>query len=181
MYLPFERNYIAPTAHTLHSEVRYTGHGDKTHSTSKQDTQYIEARHTVHRGKIISGAREDTKKGASGIASRGSSRKNGGYLLSHLRSTIGAGGLNFSVRNGKRWNPGAITTRMGDMMNATLYLQTTTSLKKCAEETKPRGFYAMIYRSFLFSLIVFATRKEVRLTAYTGMILFFPLSCASYI
>ena len=34
----------------------------------------------------------------------------GGYLLSHLRSTIGVIGLNFSVRNGKRWNPGAITT-----------------------------------------------------------------------
>ena len=26
-------------------------------------------------------------------------------------STIGATGLNFSVRNGKRWNPGAMTTR----------------------------------------------------------------------
>ena len=25
-------------------------------------------------------------------------------------STIGASGLNFSVRNGKRWNPAAITT-----------------------------------------------------------------------
>ena len=25
-------------------------------------------------------------------------------------STIGAGGLNFSVRNGKRWNPAAIVT-----------------------------------------------------------------------
>ena len=36
--------------------------------------------------------------------------KNGGYLLSHLRSTIGAVGLNFSVRNGKRWNPDTITT-----------------------------------------------------------------------
>ena len=53
--------------------------------------------------------------------------------------------------------------------------------EEVAEETKPRVFYAMIYRSFLFSLIVFATRSEVRLTAYTGMILFFPLSCASYI
>ena len=31
------------------------------------------------------------------------------------------------------------------------------------------------------SLIVFATRSEVRLTAYTGMILIFPHSCASYI
>jgi hypothetical protein len=27
-----------------------------------------------------------------------------------LRSTIGAVGLNFSVRNGKRWNPDAIAT-----------------------------------------------------------------------
>ena len=32
----------------------------------------------------------------------------------------------------------------------------------------------MIYRSFLFSLIVFAARSEVRLTAYTGMFLLFP-------
>ncbi len=36
--------------------------------------------------------------------------KNGDYLLSHLRSTIGVGGLNFSVRNGKRWDPDAIVT-----------------------------------------------------------------------
>ena len=27
-----------------------------------------------------------------------------------LRSTIGTIGLNFSVRNGKRWNPNVITT-----------------------------------------------------------------------
>ena len=37
--------------------------------------------------------------------------KKGGDLLYRLvDSTIGATGLNFSVRNGKRWNPGAITT-----------------------------------------------------------------------
>ena len=36
--------------------------------------------------------------------------KEGGDLLSHRRSTIGAGGLNFSVRNGKRWNPATVTT-----------------------------------------------------------------------
>ena len=36
--------------------------------------------------------------------------KKGGGLLSHFRSTIGAEGLNFSVRNGKRWNTLAITT-----------------------------------------------------------------------
>ena len=28
-------------------------------------------------------------------------------------STIGASGLNFSVRDGKRWDPAAITTRYG--------------------------------------------------------------------
>jgi hypothetical protein len=36
--------------------------------------------------------------------------KVGDDLLSHSCSTIGAGGLNFSVRNGKRWNPVAIVT-----------------------------------------------------------------------
>jgi hypothetical protein len=36
--------------------------------------------------------------------------KVGDDLLSHNCSTIGAIGLNFSVRNGKRWNPDAIVT-----------------------------------------------------------------------
>ena len=34
----------------------------------------------------------------------------GSDLLSHFRSIIGAVRFNFSVRNGKRWNPHAITT-----------------------------------------------------------------------
>ena len=34
----------------------------------------------------------------------------GDYLLSHFRSTIGVVRLNFSVRNGKRWDPHAIIT-----------------------------------------------------------------------
>ena len=36
----------------------------------------------------------------------------GDYLLSHFRSTIGVVRLNFSVRNGKRWDPHAIITLM---------------------------------------------------------------------
>lgn len=37
--------------------------------------------------------------------------KTGSYLLSHhYGSTIGVKGLNFSVRNGKRWVPLAIAT-----------------------------------------------------------------------
>ena len=38
--------------------------------------------------------------------------KYGAYLLSRFRSTIGAAGLNFSVRDGKRCGPGAIGTRI---------------------------------------------------------------------
>ena len=48
--------------------------------------------------------------------------KDGGDLLSRLRSTIGAVGLNFSVRNGKRWNTNAIATIMGDMYGQLLLL-----------------------------------------------------------
>ena len=51
-------------------------------------------------------ARGGNKK-APGFSARGSG---GGYLLSHFRSTIGVVRLNFSVRNGKRWIPHAITT-----------------------------------------------------------------------
>ena len=36
--------------------------------------------------------------------------KDGGYLLSHLRSTIGDAELNDPVRNGKGWDLSAITT-----------------------------------------------------------------------
>ena len=39
-----------------------------------------------------------------------SSLEGGGYLLSRFRSIIGVVRFNFSVRNGKRWNPYAITT-----------------------------------------------------------------------
>ena len=49
------------------------------------------------------------KKRSLKLSVSNSPYKVGGLLLSHFRSTIGAGGLNFSVRNGKRWNPAAIT------------------------------------------------------------------------
>ena len=52
-----------------------------------------------------------TQKGGFKIESPGGVRGlGGGYLLSHIRSTIGVVRLNFSVRNGKRWIPHAITT-----------------------------------------------------------------------
>ena len=51
----------------------------------------------------------NTKKGEPQLC-RCSSPLGGGYLLSHFRSTIGVVRLNFSVRNGKRWDPHAMTT-----------------------------------------------------------------------
>ena len=55
---------------------------------------------------------------ASGVAAtkkapeRDSPELRGGYLLFHFRSIIGVARFNFSVRNGKRWNPRAMATLM---------------------------------------------------------------------
>ena len=51
------------------------------------------------------------------------------------RSTIGADGLNFSVRNGKRWNPVAIATSVG----LTWLRSKSNQLKECAHTTKVSG------------------------------------------
>ena len=40
----------------------------------------------------------------------GSVKKAATYSPALHCSTIGAGGLNFSVRNGKRWDPATVTT-----------------------------------------------------------------------
>ena len=51
------------------------------------------------------------QKKPSGISLEGLlSKKRRLPTLPRVCSTIGAGGLNFSVRNGKRWNPATITT-----------------------------------------------------------------------
>ena len=54
------------------------------------------------------GNRQQKNEGADSLLS--DSLLGGGYLLSHFRSTIGVVRLNFSVRNGKRWDPHAMTT-----------------------------------------------------------------------
>ena len=50
--------------------------------------------------------RQQKKRGSRCFTS--DSLLRGGYLLSHFRSTIGVVRLNFSVRNGKRWDPHAM-------------------------------------------------------------------------
>ena len=68
----------------------------------------------VWSGRGVAGSRRprvaDTEKGEGDLRLSGASPSpvGGGYLLSHSRSTIGVAGLNFSVRDGKRWNPRAI-------------------------------------------------------------------------
>ena len=61
-----------------------------------------------------------------------------------LRSTIDVVGLNFSVRNGKRWIPNAITTlipsKMFDLDNATLSVTFAMSVSLLT---------LLIYQSFL--------------------------------
>ena len=60
-------------------------------------------------GAIVDTARKKVPLPAP--AGKGTLSKRGGYLLSRLAgSTIGAGGLNFSVRDGKRWDTAAIAT-----------------------------------------------------------------------
>ena len=56
--------------------------------------------------------KREQKKRASKISLRSSLilKKAATYSPALHCSTIGADGLNFSVRNGKRWNPDAITT-----------------------------------------------------------------------
>ena len=56
------------------------------------------------------GEEGNKKERDGGRVSSVSLELSGGYLLSHRNSTIGVTGLNFSVRNGKRWIPGAIAT-----------------------------------------------------------------------
>ena len=84
--------------------------------------------------------------------------------LPRVCSTIGVAGLNFSVRNGKRWNPGAITTRMGDMMNIYLYLRIVALF----EEVRRRNETKSLSRDELSLVSLFAYRLcyKVRSTTY---------------
>ena len=55
-------------------------------------------------------------------------------------STIGAGGLNFSVRNGKRCTPAAMTTEIvkGGRRNAGAHLQNSIAISECSK-SRPRA------------------------------------------
>ena len=70
----------------------------------------------------------------------------GGCLLSHLRSTIGVTGLNFSVRNGKRWIPGAITTlisRQSSLYTVTFNIIERFSLTRFIDASRLIQFFSL--------------------------------------
>ena len=55
-------------------------------------------------------ARGKKKSPPASLQGRGGAARRRLPTLPLLRSTIGVAGLNFSVRDGKRWNPGAVAT-----------------------------------------------------------------------
>ena len=78
------------------------------HSLTKGQTALTDYRH----------GKKETKKRGYPRLDRNilSYLKKGGYLLSRFAgSTIGVSGLNFSVRNGKRWDTAAIATIISEL------------------------------------------------------------------
>ena len=73
--------------------------------------------------------------------SREDKKKPGDDLLSHglNRSTIGAGGLNFRVRNGNGWDPSAVVTRQFDTFSHRLRFSPVQNRKAIlqAEYSRP--------------------------------------------
>ena len=87
------------TLRALCQEREQAGSSRSSHSTETQDFASLQ----THRDSL---GDKKTREPTLTI----DSLLGGGYLLSHFRSTIGVVRLNFSVRNGKRWDPHAMTT-----------------------------------------------------------------------
>ena len=85
-------------------EVRLERAGERIRERRLRCNKVIELREEPQK--------REQKKRASKISLRSSLilKKAATYSPALHCSTIGADGLNFSVRNGKRWNPDAITT-----------------------------------------------------------------------
>ena len=90
----------------------------------------------------------------------------GGDLLSHFRSTIGAVRLNFSVRNGKRWNPHAITTLVS-------FLVSLRSLTAAALGAAPGSAGDFYRRGVLHAVCVSAIIPDVVCRSLTAAQNFF--------
>ena len=139
-------------------------------------------------------ARTKQKKPPSDF-SEGGWNKEGGYLLSRLRSTIGVTGLNFSVRNGKRWNPGAITTRiswhvennfviltLGNRSSQFLFLAVTRTLSRHAPYSghghKFRAISkARLWHRCLYTCLLSTSSSLTTLMRKSNLVAGFALRC----
>ena len=109
----YSRNTPTSKEHYVRLSGRFSPHANeippcwRNCSLTKGQTALTDYRH---------GKKETKKRGypvLTGISSL--TWKKGGYLLSRFAgSTIGVSGLNFSVRNGKRWDTAAIATIISD-------------------------------------------------------------------
>ena len=66
-----------------------------------------------HAGETRVAASGNNRRPATNNRQRNKKKGAASYSPALHRSTIGAGGLNFSVRDGKRWDTAAIATRKG--------------------------------------------------------------------
>ena len=92
----------------------------------------------------------------SGFWSRG-----GGYLLSHFRSIIGVVRFNFSVRNGKRWNPHAIAT----LVRSSVVAISFAALCKVKKESEAEKRLALL----IFSLGIARLNPHVGNLSFCGV------------
>ena len=91
---------------TIYSEYRYTVISKYRYTII---SEYRNTEIPSYRNIEISPSRPQTKKPRDPCGRRGSLEKWRLPTLPRVCSTIGASGLNFSVRDGKRWDPAAIT------------------------------------------------------------------------
>ena len=105
-------------------------------------------------------------------------KKAASYSPALHRSTIGAGGLNFSVRNGKRWNPAAITTSNGGDTAATDKKKNGNSRKSEPHGRKPRAISsARLWRRRLYTCALSTSSSRTALMGSPNLAAGFALRC----
>ena len=95
---------ITPNKHTLKNHPAYTCPTSMKHQKNPVHAGTGQIHTLIYTKRVL-----PLPRPCSGIGGRGEPLKEAATYSPALRcSTIGAGGLNFSVRDGKRWNPAAI-------------------------------------------------------------------------
>ena len=102
----------------------------------------------------------------------------GGYLLSHFRSTIGVVRLNFSVRNGKRWDPHAITTLV--RFQCACHLCGAAPVIRLKEISGNAGLNSLIEQASRIRAPSALRKASGRLRPHSGLLLYRLFSVGRY-